>query len=231
MPARVDSRRMEPGRQGNIPDDSVYRNETILLLLSIRIAWTKPETRIASRRPGPVEEIDEIAAPHHSITSSAVRRRASVLVSPIAFAVLRLMASSNRLEIPLRPRRERPSRRAAEKRDELAPSHTIAQRFRTRRIAYRPGSCMRKDHTPRSRPAAASDHSLQMGGRRKSIHVRCSSKATRSQSLGGCREGSRGGRREPLQRPPTVARCRRSIGWAALAFERGFPATALDIHL
>jgi hypothetical protein len=52
LPARVDSRRTGPGRQGNIPDDSVYRNETIPLLLSIGIAWAKPETRIASRRRG-----------------------------------------------------------------------------------------------------------------------------------------------------------------------------------
>jgi hypothetical protein len=28
-----------------------------------------------------------------------------------------------------------------------------------------------------------------------------------------------------------VARCYRSIGWATLAFERGFPAIALDVHL
>jgi hypothetical protein len=40
-----------------------------------------------------------------------------------------------------------------------------------------------------------------------------------------------GGRRGPLQRPATVARCRRSIGWAALAFERSFSAIALDVHL
>src|ERR1700722_11654106 len=39
-----------------------------------------------------------------------------------------------------------------------------------------------------------------------------------------------GGRRGPLQRPATVARCRRSIGWAALALARTFWAMALAVH-
>jgi hypothetical protein len=53
-----------------------------------------------------------------------------------------------------------------------------------------------------------------------------------SQSFGICREGPRGLSPCPPQRPVmVVARCYRSIGWATLAFERGFPAIALDVHL
>jgi hypothetical protein len=43
--------------------------------------------------------------------------------------------------------------------------------------------------------------------------------------------GHGGSRRDPLQRPVMmVARCCRSIAWAALAFERGFPAITFDVH-
>src|SRR5262249_23898668 len=48
--------------------------------------------RPCSRAP---DERDEVAPPHHSITSSASRRNDSGIVSPSAFAVLRLTVRSN----------------------------------------------------------------------------------------------------------------------------------------
>ena len=72
-------------------------------------------------------------------------------------------------------------------------------------------------------------HSLQIVARRKSLYVRCSLKATQSQSLGTCHDGSFAV--TPCNRPVMmVARCCRSIAWAALAFERGFPAITFDVH-
>jgi hypothetical protein len=45
-------------------------------------------------------------------------------------------------------------------------------------------------------------------------------------------KGHGSSRRERLQRPVMmVARLYRSITWAALAFERGFPAITFDVHL
>jgi hypothetical protein len=45
-------------------------------------------------------------------------------------------------------------------------------------------------------------------------------------------KGHGSSRRERLQRPVMmVAQFYRSITWAALAFERGFPAITLDVHL
>src|SRR4029077_8197021 len=41
------------------------------------------------------DQRDEIAPPHHSITSSARARNASGIVTPIAFALLRFITSSN----------------------------------------------------------------------------------------------------------------------------------------
>src|SRR5262249_18735610 len=47
------------------------------------------------RRRSAAEQRDELAAPDHSITSSARSRSGSGMVSPIDFAVLRLTNSSN----------------------------------------------------------------------------------------------------------------------------------------
>jgi hypothetical protein len=67
-------------------------------------------------------------------------------------------------------------------------------------------------------------HSQQTVAHGKSLHVRCSPKATQSQSLDICREGvNGGGRREPLQRPVMmVARFYRS-DVTALAVRDGVP--------
>src|SRR5579862_3140885 len=78
----------------------------------------RPRRHRQRRRRAP-EKRDEIAAVHYSITSSAVRRRASGMVSPIVFAVLRLIASSNRVgnssgrSLTLAPRRMRSTNDAA----------------------------------------------------------------------------------------------------------------------
>jgi len=57
-------------------------------------------------------------------------------------------------------------------------------------------------------------------------------KRRKVRALASVGKGHGGSRREPLQRPVMmVARCYGSIAWAALAFERGFPAITLDVHL
>ena len=57
-------------------------------------------------------------------------------------------------------------------------------------------------------------------------------KRRKVRALASVAKGHGDGRREPLQHPAMmVARCHGSISWAALAFERGFAAIALDVHL
>src|SRR5215207_699920 len=57
-------------------------------------------------------------------------------------------------------------------------------------------------------------------------------KRRKVRALASVAKGHRDGRREPLQCPAMmVARCHGSISWAALAFERGLAAIALDVHL
>src|SRR4051794_3946286 len=57
-------------------------------------------------------------------------------------------------------------------------------------------------------------------------------KRRKVKALASVAKGHGGSRRKPLQRPVMmVARCYGSIAWAALAFERGFPAITLDVHL
>jgi hypothetical protein len=73
-----------------------------------------------------------------------------------------------------------------------------------------------------------SDRSLHAENRAMSAVPR---KRRNVRALASVAKAHGGGRRGPLQRPATVARCRRSIGWAALAFEGGFSAIALDVHL
>src|SRR5262245_51665279 len=43
----------------------------------------------------PTEQRDELAPPHHSITSSATNRMSRLIESPTALAAFRLMTSSN----------------------------------------------------------------------------------------------------------------------------------------
>src|SRR5215467_10949871 len=57
-------------------------------------AWFPPGL-VSLNRLHPAEQRDELAASHHSITSSAVASRVGGTVRPNALAVMRLMTRSN----------------------------------------------------------------------------------------------------------------------------------------